>query len=362
MLTTGSSSRAAAYPLAAVSPTVTIVFLVYNRGEELRTSLTQMLTASDYDPDRVDIIVVDNASEDDSAEIVANEFPQVRLIRREVNCGVSGWNDGFAEARGDYVLALDDDCYLPGDGLTRAVAAAREHDADLVSFGVRALDDPDYRFNERYRTGLLTYWGCAVLMRRAVLEELGGYDPEIFVWANELEFMLRFFDHGFRHLHLPEAEAVHMKATGGHWLAYFGMRSYRINARHFAYVAAKLMRRRDALGALVALLAIGVRDAIRHDPVAIKALPESVKGFVHGLRHRKPVRPEVSRAYRMNFHSYASPWWVSRPPAELIKGLPRELGRLRHRTDSEPRPGGRLQQYYAGRARYYPESTGTLQF
>jgi GT2 family glycosyltransferase len=345
-----------------VRPTVSIVFLVYNRGDELRTSLEEMLTRSSYDPERVDVIVVDNASEDGSAEMVEREFPQVRLIRREVNCGVSGWNDGFAVARGDYVLALDDDCYLPGDALERAVETAAEKDADLVSFGVRAYDDPEYRFNERYRTGLLTFWGCAVLMRRAVLDELGGYDPEIFVWANELEFMMRFFDRGFRHLHLPDVEAVHMKATGKHWIEYFGMRSYRINARHFAYCAAKLMRRRDAAGALVALLAIGVRDGIRHDSAAFKAVPESIKGFVHGLRHRKPVRPEVSRAYRMNFHSYASPWWVSRPPSDLVKSLPAEILRPRRQKMSEPLPGNRLQQYYDARARYYPQGAGTLQF
>jgi GT2 family glycosyltransferase len=359
MLTSGTAPRAAAYPLAPVPPLVSIVFLVYNRGAELRTSLHEMLERTDYDADRLEVIVVDNASDDGAGDMVEREFPQVRLIRREVNCGVSGWNDGFAVARGDWVLALDDDCYLPGDGLRRAIDAAEENEADLVSFAVRALDNPDYRFNERYRTGLLSYWGCAVLVRRSVLDALGGYDPEIFVWANELEFMLRFFDRGFRHLHLPEVEAVHMKETGRHWVEYFGMRSYRINARHFAYVAAKLMRRRDALGALVALIAIGVRDAVRHDKVAIKAVPESVKGFVHGLRHRRPVRPEVSRAYRMNFHSYASPWWVSRPPHELVRG---ELVRLVKRRPKDERPAGRLTEYYAERERYYPDSAGTLQF
>jgi GT2 family glycosyltransferase len=344
-----------------VTPTVTIVFLVYNRGEELRTSLQQMLNASDYDRDRVDVIVVDNASDDGSASMVEREFPEVRLIRRSTNCGVSGWNDGFAKAEGDYILALDDDCYLPADGLRRAVEAAEAQRADLVSFAVRALDDEDYRFNERYKTGLLTYWGCAVLMRRSVAEALRGYDPEIFVWANELEFMMRFFDRGFRHLHMPEVDAVHMKATGKHWIEYFRMRAYRINARHFAYIAAKLMRPRDALGALVALLAIGLRDGIRHDHLAFKAVPESLKGFAHGLRHRSPVRAEVSRAYRMNFHSYASPWWVSRPAGELLKALPGELIRTRGARHGEMRTGGRLQQYYAKRARYYPTRAATLE-
>src|SRR3954454_10421961 len=138
-----------------------------------------MLFESDYPADRFDVIVVDNASDDGSASMVEREFPQVRLIRRPTNCGISGWNDGFAEARGDYVLALDDDCYLPPDGLRQAVAAAEENDADLVSFAVARPGDPDYRFNDGYRTGLLSFWGCAVLMRRSVLERLHGYDPDI---------------------------------------------------------------------------------------------------------------------------------------------------------------------------------------
>ena len=80
---------------------MTIVFLVFNRREELRESLGRMLEDSDYDRERVDVVVVDNASEDGSGDMVAAEFPGVTLIRRTANCGVSGINDGFAVARGD---------------------------------------------------------------------------------------------------------------------------------------------------------------------------------------------------------------------------------------------------------------------
>ena len=172
-------------------PSVTIVFLVFNRREELRTSLERMLSASDYEG-KVDVIVVDNASSDGSAGMVREEFPDVRVMVQEKNVGVSGWNVGLAAARGDYVLALDDDCYLPPDGLRRAIAAGEAHNADLVSFRVVSTRDPAHVFTDHYRTGLFTYWGCAVLMRRRVIDQLEGYDPEIFVWGNELEFMLRF--------------------------------------------------------------------------------------------------------------------------------------------------------------------------
>jgi GT2 family glycosyltransferase len=344
-----------------VLPRVTIVFLVYNRREELRASLRHMLEGSDYPRDRVDVIVVDNASKDGSAEMVRAEFPGVRLIARDSNCGVSGWNDGFAVARGDYVLALDDDCYLPAGGLRRAVEAAQEHDAQLASFAVVSEEDPDFRFDTKYQTGLLTFWGCAVLVRRDALGQLGGYDPEITYQANELEFMVRFFDRGFRHLYLPEVTAVHMKPPLETPEEYVSSRRYEVNCRHFAYIAAKLLRPRDALGTLVALLTFNVRDAIRLHRRALRGAPFVLAGFATGLRHRAPVRPAVSRFYRRNFHSFANPLALSRPPHELALALPLELVRARLGLEGRPPGPGRGRLYVDERADLYPATAATLQ-
>ena len=287
--------------------------------------------------------------------MVREEFPGVRLIRRERNCGISGWNDGFEIATGELILVLDDDCYLPPDGLSRAVEAMAEHDADLVSFSVTASEEPGYRFDHAYRTGLLTFWGCAALIRREVLEQIGGYDPEIFVWAHEVEFMMRFFDRGFCHLHLPEVTAVHMKDTGrgGHWTEYFGSRAYRVNSRHFAYVAGKHLRARDATETLIALLALNVRDGVRADRAAFGVLRETLAGFRHGLRRREPLaNPGISSTYRRNFYSFASPWWVSRQVRELLGITNHELPPVDERVD----------YYFSQRARFYPDSAATLQF
>jgi GT2 family glycosyltransferase len=338
-------------------PSVTLVFLAYNRREKLAESLRRMTVDSDYDSELVDTIVVDNASTDGTAEMVRERFPGVRLIVRSENVGVSGWNDGFAQARGDWVLALDDDCYLPPDGLRLALAAARDHEADLVSFRVVSTEDPEHVFTDAYRTGLFTFWGCAVLIRGPVLRELEGYDPEIFVWANELEFTMRFFDRGHRHLHLPEVAAHHMKPAG-EMDSPVRDRSYRINARHWAYIAAKLLRPRDALEALVALLARNLRDALRVDPVALAAVPDTAKGFVRGLRRRAPLQnAELSRVYRANFESFASLWWFARSPRELLRAYPREL-----RSSELPPRSPRIDEYFERRARYYPDHAATLDF
>jgi len=337
---------------AGRTATVTIVIVVYNRRDELREVLQRMLFESEYPAESVDIVVVDNASTDGSAAMVRDEFPQVQLIARDTNIGAPAWNDGFAIARGDYVLILDDDCYLLPDGLGRAVAAAQEHAADLVTFKVVSTKDPGYVFSEKYRTGLFTFWGCAWLVRRSVLNELGGYDSELFMWANELEFTIRYLDRGYRHLHYPLVVAQHMKTPPAKD-SEFDLRGYRINARHWPYVVAKLFRLRDAFGAFVAVVLTVLRDAVRKDPPAIRALPESFAGFVHGLRHRSPVRPEISHFYRENFENFVSPWRLARPPAQLARAVPRELAIRVLRGEERPEGIGRREQFYAEREVLY---------
>ncbi|HKP88912.1 MAG TPA: glycosyltransferase [Thermoleophilaceae bacterium] len=341
-------------------PSVTIVYVVHDRRDELRTSLRMMLRESRYDGE-VDAIVVDNASRDGSAEMVRDEFPEVELIRRGDNGGAPAWNEGYARARGDWVLTLDDDAYLPPDGLGRALAAAERHAADLVSFRVVSTRDPDWVFSDRYRAGLFAFWGCAWLARRSVLSELGGYDPEIFMWGNELDLTIRLYDASHRHLHLPEVEARHMKPPPRDLAV--DTRGYETNARHWAYVAAKLLRPRDAIEALVALVARVLRDGLREDRALLASLMPTLRGFAHGLRHRRPVRSrELSRCYRRNCETFASIWWLTRPPAELASSLPREVARRALRGERRPEGIGRRETYFEDRARYYPTAAAALDF
>jgi GT2 family glycosyltransferase len=341
-------------------PTITIVFLVFNRREELRISLNAMREDSDYPPELVDVVVVDNASTDGSAEMVRESFPDVRLVERTENIGVSAWNDGFAVAGGEWVLALDDDCYLPPDGLRRAVESARAHDADLVSFRVVSDKDPSFVFTELYETGLLSFWGCSVLIRRSVIDRVGGFNPDIFVWAHEMDFMLRFFDAGFRHLHLPEVSAVHMSPIELDE-PFLRSRRYRVDVGNVAYIVGRYFRARDAAGAVGSMIGTMLREAARIDPAAIRALPHCLKGFARGLTRRTPVRnPAVSRMYRRNMRNFAGPLVYARRPHEFVTHPVRRLaGRLTGRPVAPPR--GRRDDWFAERSRYYPATSSTLQ-
>ena len=106
-------------------PFVSVVFLAYNRREPLLVSLRKTLVESGYPRARLEVIVVDNASSDGTAEAVAREYPEVCLIRNSQNSGAPGWNRGFSVASGDFVLIVDDDAYLRAGALGSRVRAPR---------------------------------------------------------------------------------------------------------------------------------------------------------------------------------------------------------------------------------------------
>jgi hypothetical protein len=242
-------------------------------------------------------------------------------------------------------MILDDDCHIEGDALKVAVARAEEHDADLVSFRVLSGTTPGYSFNDEFQTGLLTFWGCAAMFSRRAIEAEPFYDPWIFIWANELDLTMRLLHRGFRHLHLPEVEAIHMKTPD---LSYAD-RPTRMNARHFAYVAAKNLRARDAVGAVRNLTGHVALQAVSENRRALLALPEIARGVAAGVRARKPVRPEVSRVYRRHVWHYANPLPTVRSPLERLRP-----------GDPEQARAARTQRWYDARREFYPEQTAAL--
>jgi len=331
-------------------PLVSIVFLAFNRRDALATSLDHVLHRLDYPADRLEVIVVDNASTDGTAEMVRSRFDTVKLIRTPENVGASAWNVGMATARGEWRLILDDDCYITGDALRTAVTRAEEHEADLVSFRVMSGVVPGYCFNDEYPTGLLSFWGCSAMFSRRAIETEPFYDPRMFIWANEMELTMRLLDRGFRHLFLPEVESVHMKGPNDR----FAPHMVPVNYRHWSYIAGKHLRPRDAVGAFGNLVLHVFFQAWSEDRRAIRSLREVPRGFARGLASRAPVRREVSRLYRLENRHFLSPLPFLRSPIE----------RLRSRGDRarvETVRGDRIARWYAQRPHLYPTATAVLE-
>ncbi len=199
-------------------PTLSVVMLSYNRKAELRDGLRRIL--AERPPFEIEVIVVDNASKDGTPLMVETEFPAVRLIALPENIGVAGYNRGFAVARGEFVLVLDDDsCPAPGAmaGLERTFAA--HPDAAVVALDVRHVDayrEADSPADLRPAHGSsaapayqMGFNGAGAGIRRSVLEEVGGYAEEFFLYWNEQDLAIRILAAGHRILHSPELVSLH---------------------------------------------------------------------------------------------------------------------------------------------------------
>jgi GT2 family glycosyltransferase len=183
-----------------------------------------------------EILVLDNASRDGSAEAVRAQGRDIRLIERERRTGKSE-NDStlLREARGRYCLLLNEDSELR-PGAAAALLAALEGDPEAGAAGARLLDSSGAPVPCAWRCAavgtalagalflhrLLTVqcrgaavrrvdWAqsSALLVRREAAEEVGYLDPDFFVYYDECDFCKRLAEAGHPTLFVPAAEAVH---------------------------------------------------------------------------------------------------------------------------------------------------------
>jgi GT2 family glycosyltransferase len=181
---------------------VSFVIVSYNRREQVR-SLLESVYRGDLVPD--EIIVVDNASRDGTVEMLARDFPGVRVIaNRENFMGSHAVNQGIAAASGEFVYATADDNVIDPQCLSvlRDVMASRP-DAGLVAPVMYFYDAPERVWfagcDVSMVTGLTRFFtdapreacvetACApncYLIRRSVLASIGGQDVDTFPFHHE---------------------------------------------------------------------------------------------------------------------------------------------------------------------------------
>jgi len=200
-------------------PLISVNILSWNRKPDLAFILTQIKQAN-YPPDKLEVIVVDNASADGAPEMVEKDFPEVKLIRRKINNGIGGWNDGFAIARGEYIIVLDDDAYPAPDAYYNIVKFFGQNQrCGILAMGMI------HGFNSESApicfkcawddTVALGFSGGTAVIRKKVIEEVDGYDEHLFLGAHELDFAIRVLDGGFEIKHTHKIMCFH-KVAGGY--------------------------------------------------------------------------------------------------------------------------------------------------
>lgn len=191
-------------------PLVTVNILSFNRKDELRNNLTKVY---EQDYKNIEVIVVDNASGDGSSEMVKKEFPGVQVIQLEKNIGIAGWNEGFKAAKGEYVLVLDDDSYPTGSTIKVGIKKIIDN-PNVAIIACKIVSDPRHKpYNESekidFENFVNSFTGCGAIIRKSVLEKVGGFEKELFIYFHEVEFSIRVIDAGWNILFCPTSIVIH---------------------------------------------------------------------------------------------------------------------------------------------------------
>lgn len=185
-----------------MKPLVSIVIPCY-RGEQYLAQAIESCLAQSYD--ELEVIVVDDRSPDNCAAIAeafARCFPNVRLLRRPQNGGVSqAFNSGFATANGSYFTRLAQDDVFRPDAIEKMVALLESCPDMGLTYCDCILTDQELRPLRRWTTGapenaltLDNDLGLCVMWRREVWETCGGFDSD-FDTAEDYEYWLRVQKH-----------------------------------------------------------------------------------------------------------------------------------------------------------------------
>lgn len=181
------------------------------------------------------IVVVDNCSTDGTAEVLAERFPDVTVVRTPNSDygACETFNIGFASATTPLVAILDDDVELPPTWLehtTKRMLSEPESTA-VISTEVIEPGMPASVINASKAAGrryMSTFRGCGSLAKREAIREAGYYDERLFIYGNERDLTCRLLNRGYRVLQDPEIETFHKTPFG----IQMGKRSLYFHARN----------------------------------------------------------------------------------------------------------------------------------
>ncbi|MCP4536081.1 MAG: glycosyltransferase family 2 protein [Chloroflexi bacterium] len=227
--------------MSAQHPELSIIIVNWNTRDLLVQCLQSL---NDTVESKYEVWVVDNASSDDSVAAVREQFPYVHVIVNSENVGfVRANNQVLDRCQGRYVLLLNSDIHaLPGS-LDKTVEFMEAHPGAGI-LGVRLLN-PDRTFQASY-TVFPTLWreflilsglgrwlirssfpsygpqveagaqeikgymeGAYLLARREAVDQIGGLDERIFMYAEEVDWCYRFHQAGWEVWYLPQSPIIH---------------------------------------------------------------------------------------------------------------------------------------------------------
>jgi GT2 family glycosyltransferase len=274
-----------------------VVILTHDRADALSATLARMLAL----PDRPQIVVVDNASSDDTVARVGCEFPTVGLIPLPSNAGAAGRNAGVARLATPYVAFCDDDAWWAPGALTRAADLLDAH-AEIAVVSGRVLVGPQERLDPACAAmdasplpapagvpgrGILGFMCSASMVRRDAFLEAGGFEPRFFLGGEEELLAISLAAAGWALLYAPEVTVHHHPSA-----VRDAERRHRLLVRNALWCAWLRRPWRSAARRTLTLL----RQRARWDDG--RAILDALAGLPWVLRHRRVIPPDVEAALR----------------------------------------------------------------
>lgn len=227
---------------------LSIVVVTWNTRElvlDCLASIERALAAHGDAPLAVETLVIDNGSSDGTGEAVRARFPRARLLRLSRNLGfAAGSNAGIREARGRHILLLNSDARVAPGALERSVRFLDEH-PDVGIVGPQLLNPdgskqnsihnyprlatelvpkgvfqylfrrrfPSRRWSGREPIDVEAITGAALFARAELVDSVGPLCEDYFFFLEETDWCWCARRAGWRVVHLPSAEVIHL--SGG---------------------------------------------------------------------------------------------------------------------------------------------------
>ena len=280
------------------NPLVTVNILSFNRKEELRNTLTKVY---EQDYKNIEVIVVDNASSDGSAEMIEKEFTEVHLIKLEKNIGIAGWNEGFKAAKGEYVLVLDDDSYPDKETIYNAIVCGKNED----NIGIIVLQIFDKKKNriineQKSSQKTLSFIGCGVLINHNTLMKLNYFNEKLFLYEHEVEFALRIYNAGLKLIYCNNSLILHINSDmNKDYIHSIDHRRVYYSSRNILYILLNYFEYKKVLFRVFRIILGRLYLAIPNSCLitVIKGFYSGFTLFLENKKDRKVIRPEIQKLY-----------------------------------------------------------------
>jgi len=300
-----------------MSAVLSVIIVSWNVRDLLQRALASVYASWDDKPG-LEIIVVDNASHDDSVAMLHADFPDVHVIANTENRGFPGGNNqGLAAATGDFLLLLNPDTEIVDDALPRMVDYLLAHpDVGMVGPQLLNPDGSVQSSRRRFPTlpvlflestwleklaprKLLRHYyaqeqpddlvqdvdwitGAAMLTRREAFAHVGGMDEGFFMYSEELDWCRRMREAGWRVVYFPEARIVHHEGKSSEQV---------VPARHIYFQSSKVRYTRKYHGNAIA-------ERLRLWLLAQYIWQTGTEGAKWLIGHRRDLRAARIAAYR----------------------------------------------------------------